>query len=98
MMKRLIRMAAAALVAAGSLFAADGAEAQQARSILYRVEGAGGATVYLLGSIHLLSADAYPLPRPVQDAYADAERLVFETSMDSVVAMLRARGHTVEQL
>jgi uncharacterized protein YbaP (TraB family) len=50
------------------------------------VEGAGGATVYLLGSIHLLSEDAYPLPRPVQDAYADAERVVFETSMDSLMA------------
>jgi hypothetical protein len=95
MMKRLIRMAAAALVAAGSFFAAEGAEAQQARSILYRVQGAGGATVYLLGSIHLLSADAYPLPQPVQDAYADAERLVFETSMDSLMARqaeMAARG------
>jgi uncharacterized protein YbaP (TraB family) len=84
-MKRLNRIAAG-LLAAGSLAAAHGAQAQQARSILYRVEGASGATVYMLGSIHLLTADAYPLPQPEQDAYADAERVVFETSLDSLVA------------
>lgn len=84
-MKRLNRIAAA-LLAAGSLAGANGAQAQEARSILYRVEGAGGATVYMLGSIHLLSADAYPLPQPVQAAYADAERVYFETSLDSLVA------------
>jgi uncharacterized protein YbaP (TraB family) len=84
-MKRLNRIAAA-LLTAGSLAGANSAVAQEARSILYRVEGASGATVYMLGSIHLLSADAYPLPQPVQRAYADAERVYFETSMDSLMA------------
>lgn len=84
-MKRFNRIAAA-LLAAGSLASANGAAAQEARSILYRVEGARGATVYMLGSIHLLSADAYPLPQPVQAAYADAERVYFETSLDSLMA------------
>src|SRR5829696_2922108 len=84
-MKRFNRIAAA-LLAAGSLSSAGAASAQEARTILYRVEGASGATVYMLGSIHLLTADAYPLPQPVQDAYADAERVVFETSLDSLVA------------
>ncbi|HEX6373590.1 MAG TPA: TraB/GumN family protein [Longimicrobium sp.] len=84
-MKRLNRIAAA-LLAAGSLASANGAAAQEARSILYRVEGASGATVYMLGSIHLLTADAYPLPQPVQRAYADAERVFFETSLDSLMA------------
>lgn len=84
-MKRFNRIAAA-LLAAGSLSSAGAASAQEARSILYRVEGASGATVYMLGSIHLLSADAYPLPQPVQNAYADAERVYFETSLDSLTA------------
>jgi uncharacterized protein YbaP (TraB family) len=84
-MKRLNRIAAA-LLAAGSLAGASSAAAQEARSILYRVEGASGATVYMLGSIHLLSADAYPLPQPVQRAYADAERVYFETSLDSLMS------------
>jgi uncharacterized protein YbaP (TraB family) len=83
--KRFTRIAAAALLGAGGL--APAADAQQpARSLLYRVEGADGATVYMLGSIHLLSADAYPLPQPVQNAYADAERVFFETSLDSLMA------------
>lgn len=84
-MKRLNRIAAA-LLAAGSLATANSAEAQQARTLLYRVEGASGATVYMLGSIHLLTADAYPLPQPVQNAYADAERVFFETSLDSLMS------------
>lgn len=85
MIKRFTRIAAAALLGAGSL--APAADAQQpARSLLYRVEGADGATVYMLGSIHLLSEDAYPLPQPVQNAYADAERVFFETSLDSLMA------------
>jgi uncharacterized protein YbaP (TraB family) len=84
-MKRLNRIAAAVL-AAGSLAGGGVAQAQEARTLLYRVEGASGATVYMLGSIHLLSADAYPLPQPVQNAYADAERVVFETSLDSLMA------------
>ncbi|HEX2208695.1 MAG TPA: TraB/GumN family protein [Longimicrobium sp.] len=85
-MKRFNRIAAAALLAAGTLASANGAQAQQARSILYRVEGASGATVYMLGSVHLMSADAYPLPQPVQNAYADAEQVYFETSLDSLMA------------
>lgn len=84
-MKRLNRIAAA-LLAAGSLASVGQAAAQEPRSILYRVEGASGATVYMLGSIHLLSADAYPLPQPVQRAYADAERVYFETSLDSLMS------------
>jgi uncharacterized protein YbaP (TraB family) len=84
-MKRLNRIAAA-LLAAGTLASGGVAQAQEARTLLYRVEGASGATVYMLGSIHLLSADAYPLPQPVQNAYADAERVVFETSLDSLMA------------
>ena len=35
-------------------------------------------TVYLLGSFHLLKADDYPLHPSVEQAYARADRLVFE--------------------
>lgn len=88
MIKRFSRIAAAALLAAGTI--APAAEAQQpARSLLYRVEGATGTTVYMLGSIHLLSADMYPLPQPVEAAYADAERVFFEIPLDSMQAAQR---------
>lgn len=89
-MKRFVRSAAAALLAAGTLASAPPAQAQQApaRNILYRVQGPAGATVYMLGSIHLLTPDAYPLAQPVEAAYADAERVFFEVNLDS----LQARG------
>src|SRR3546814_18723251 len=35
-------------------------------------------TVYLLGSFHLLKPDDYPLSSDVNDAFADAEAVVFE--------------------
>jgi uncharacterized protein YbaP (TraB family) len=86
LMKRFARTAAAALLAAGSMASPAPAAAQQpaARNILYRVEGPSGATVYMLGSIHLLTEDAYPLAQPVEAAYADAERVFFEVNLDSL--------------
>ena len=87
-MERFARTAAAALLAAGTLASAAPAAAQQAapRNVLYRVEGPSGATIYMLGSIHLLTADAYPLAAPVEAAYADAERVFFEVNLDSLTA------------
>ena len=58
------------------------------RHILYRVRGPQGATVYLLGSVHLLSADAAALPPEVDSAFAHSRTLTLETSLDS--AMKRA--------
>jgi uncharacterized protein len=86
-MKRFARSAAAALLAAGSLASASPAAAQApTRNLLYRVEGASGATIYMLGSIHLLTPDAYPLAQPVEAAYDDAERVFFEVNLDSMMA------------
>ncbi len=46
-------------------------------------EVAGTAnTVYLTGSIHLLSADAYPLPQPYEDVYKESEKVWFEAPLD----------------
>lgn len=47
--------------------------------LLWKVSDAD-STVYLLGSFHLLKADDYPLPREVEAAFADAERVVFEVA------------------
>ena len=44
---------------------------------------AGGAPVYLLGSVHVLSEDQYPLPQVIEDAYAASSRLVLELNLDS---------------
>jgi len=53
--------------------------------------------VTLMGSIHTLRQDAYPLPAPHEQAYANARTLVFETDMarmndPAVQARLMALG------
>jgi uncharacterized protein YbaP (TraB family) len=44
-------------------------------------------TVYLVGSIHLASADLYPLPQAMEDAFQKASVLVVEVDMTSVDSM-----------
>ncbi len=40
------------------------------------------ATVYLLGSLHLLKSDSYPLDRNIEDAYRDCKRICLEADID----------------
>ncbi|MBX6365057.1 MAG: TraB/GumN family protein [Gemmatimonadetes bacterium] len=56
-----------------------------ARHILWKVTGAH-ATVYLLGSVHLLTPDAYPLAPAIERAFAAADRVVLEADLDSLQA------------
>jgi uncharacterized protein YbaP (TraB family) len=55
-----------------------------AKTMLFRVRApSGGATVYLLGSVHLLP-ESSTLPPAVDSAFAKAGIVAFETSLDSV--------------
>lgn len=64
--------------------------------MLWEVRGQGQSRVLLLGSIHLLEPGDYPLPADVQQAYAQADRVVFELAPEQMLsvqlaqAMLRA--------
>lgn len=49
---------------------------------LWKVES-GKNTVYLLGSIHLLKQENYPLNEKMERAFEDAETVVFEMNLDS---------------
>ena len=40
------------------------------------------STVYLLGSIHFLRQDAYPLAEAIEEAYSDSQKVVFEADID----------------
>ena len=51
--------------------------------MLFRVRGPTGATVYLLGSVHLL-ARGRQAPAEVDSAFAHAKTVAFETSLDTV--------------
>lgn len=87
---RLFRLGAAAAVLAFS--AVPGAaitprpnSAPPAKTMLFRVRAPnGGATLYLLGSVHLLSPDVAKLPPSVDSAFAKSRVVVFETSLDTL--------------
>lgn len=80
--RSLLAFALAAAVAMAPALA-EPASAPKKRAgtvpLLWKVSDAD-SSVYLLGSFHLLKPDDYPLPREVEAAFADAERVVFEIS------------------
>lgn len=80
MIRRIRRpLALVALIAAASL------HLQAApRSFLWRATGPGG-TIYLVGSVHLLSPDYYPLDPAFQKAFESAGALVEELDMGEML-------------
>ena len=54
------------------------------RQMLFRVTGSKGGTVYLLGSVHLLSPEAGKLPRVVDSIFNRSKTIAFETRIDSL--------------
>ena len=50
---------------------------------MWRVNGASNS-VFLLGSIHMLRQQDYPLPSAIYDAYNEAETLIMEIDMDDI--------------
>ena len=57
----------------------------QAESSVWKVSG-NKNYFYLGGTIHLLKAEDYPLPREFQAAYNDADKIIFETDLAAVRA------------
>jgi len=57
------------------------AAGQEARkSCLWSIEGRSNK-IHLLGSLHFFKPDAFPLAAAIERAYADSQRLVFETDL-----------------
>lgn len=75
--------ASAALVVIAGL--APGPASSGERTSLWKVSG-GESTVYLLGSIHLLKAEDYPLDARIERTFDEAEVVVFEVDPDSLQA------------
>jgi len=67
---------------------------------LWKVQGKENA-VYLLGSVHVLKKEDYPLPAPIEAAFSDSKIAVFETDIAAIekpeLAMkLAAKGQLPE--
>lgn len=91
-----------------TLFVA-GLSAQPApRNFLWKVEGPGGAVAYLLGSLHVLTAESYPLSATINKAFGESKTLVEEIDLDEaadpmqmMAALTKAMltdGKTLDQL
>lgn len=95
------------VVAVLALCASVAAQAPQ-KHFLWKVEDGKGASAYLLGSLHVLTADAYPLPAPIDKAFAESKTLVEEVDLDEMndpmqmmAALSKAMltgGQTLDQL
>jgi uncharacterized protein YbaP (TraB family) len=75
------RLASLALIPA-FLTAVSNVDAQD-KTFLWRVRSAKN-TVYVLGSIHLLKKENYPLNKTVESAFEEAKKLAFEIDLGSV--------------
>jgi len=64
----------------GYLLSMDNSDGQ---AFIWKVE-TGNNKVYLLGSIHLLKQENYPLHEKIENAFNDAQKIVFEVNMDSI--------------
>jgi uncharacterized protein YbaP (TraB family) len=56
---------------------------QTGKSFLWKIQSKA-ATVYLLGSIHFLKKEFYPLPETIESAYDSSEVLVVEANVNDI--------------
>lgn len=93
MTRRLFLLIAALAALSGSAGAGDhdaavkAATPDQGRHFLWRAIGPNGTEVFLLGSIHALPEDAYPLAAEIDDAFASAHSVLFEVDMEDASAL-----------
>ena len=62
------------------LYAKSPAVQQSSKSCLWSIQTQSNK-FYLLGSLHLLKQDAYPLSAAIESAYNDSQKIVFETDI-----------------
>ncbi len=56
---------------------------QPSKSCLWSVRS-GANTIYLLGSLHVLKSDDYPLAPAIEKAYSSSQKVVFETDLSAM--------------
>jgi uncharacterized protein YbaP (TraB family) len=77
--RRLVRIATGFALFAAYLMAITEVRAQD-KSLLWRVRSSSN-TVYILGSIHLMKKENYPLNKALEAAFQDAKKLAFEIDL-----------------
>ena len=88
--RRILAAIAAVLLASGVASAQDGK-----KHFLWKVEGPGTSVAYLLGSLHVLTPEFYPLAEEINEAFAASKTLVEEVDFDEMndpAQMMNALG------
>ena len=65
-------------------FSSQGYAEETSKSCLWAIQK-GSHKLYLLGSIHVLKSDAYPLAAAIEKAYSSSQKVVFETDMNAML-------------
>jgi uncharacterized protein YbaP (TraB family) len=81
---------------------------QTGKTFMWKVEAPSGASAYLLGSLHVLTQESYPLSSTINKAFAESKTLVEEVDIDEasdptlmMTALSKAMltdGKTLDQL
>jgi hypothetical protein len=88
--RKLLSTAIPVLCLCFIFFVSTGLHAQQSKPAasdkhcLWVVENAS-YKVFLLGSLHVLKSDAYPLTKTINDAYGASQKVVFETDLEGML-------------
>ena len=64
------------------LLATPAIDAQTGKNFLWKVEDKNGSVAYLLGSLHVLTQEWYPLNNTITKAFADSKVLIEEVDID----------------
>lgn len=90
------------------LIAAPAIDAQTGKNFLWKVEDKDGSVAYLLGSLHVLTPEWYPLSNTINKAFADSKVLIEEVDIDEtndpavmIAALAKAMltdGKTLDQM
>lgn len=86
--RRILYAAIAVALAAAIVFALLTVLREGSEGILYRVTG-NGATAYLLGSIHIGTAEMHPFGDTLEEAMAASDTFVFESDTVSQASLQR---------
>ena len=76
----ILSLAMIFIVSAG-IHAQQSKQTPSPKHCLWLVKTPQNKAVYLLGSLHVLKSDAYPLPKAINEAYSLSQKVVFETDL-----------------
>jgi hypothetical protein len=71
------------LALSGSFLIVKSAFSHDRKNFLWKIQS-GSATVYLLGSIHFLKKEVYPLNEAIENAYESSDTLVVEANINEI--------------